>query len=204
MSERASGKYFVPGPPRLALGDTSTHISRAGWWEPIAVNSGAMWVDKQSDRNATSRDPARGGVAQAPNALGMVGLGCLVIRCLLHQLRVCAVLSPPSLRKLSASLLQSNKHLLQDSVPRSTSHGFCCGLLQNPSVSRFRCPRSRIARCQDGGGWCPSPVLVRRGLSSALSSFPSLRSLPASRLADFGVVVKARTVDPLCLRCGAL
>lgn len=139
--------------------------------------------------------PHVAGVAQAPHAFGMVGLGCLVIGCPPHQLRVCCRLptKPPP------ASFKATKHL-----PPGLGFSFhvariCC----EPPHRNFGVPGLRIAR-QDGGGWCPSPVLVRRGPSSALSSCPSLRSLPASRLADFGVVVKARTVDPLCFRCCAL
>lgn len=195
MSRLALASTQLQRRPAWHLADTQTHNSRAGWWEPIAVNSGAMWVDKQSDRNATSRDPARGwcGPSSACFRYGRSWLSC-------DRLPAASVARLlPSPHQASASLLQSNKHL-----PPGLGFSFhvarvCC----EPPLQNFGVPRLRIV-CQDGGGWCSSPVLVRRGPSSALSSCPSLRSLPASRLADFGVVVKARTVDPLCLRCCAL
>jgi hypothetical protein len=73
--------------PRLALGNPVTHNSRAGWWEPIVVKSGPMWVNRPSDE---MQPPVTPHVLEWPklrsfrNSPGR--LGCLVIGCPLRWL----------------------------------------------------------------------------------------------------------------------
>ena len=141
-------------------------------------------------------------LAQASCLFGMVDLGSLVIGCLLPASSIVACCcrssfaSPP---KLSLSRISTHHH--QASRPPTlgptphTQHR-----ISNPPVARFRFRRLRILG-QDGGGCCPSPPHRQLWslVVSALSSLRSLRSLLVPRLADFGIVVKARTVDPLRL-----
>lgn len=72
-------KYLNTGcGPAWHLATPQTHNSAAGWWEPIAVKSGAMWVGQNIARNANPRDPARGWVAQAPRSLAPCCLAAAV------------------------------------------------------------------------------------------------------------------------------